>query len=508
MGTATLERQEVKQASPNKTKKPLVLAAIMLAMFMAAIEATIVSTAMPAIAADLGGFSLYSWVFSSYLLMNAVTVLIYGKLSDLFGRKPILTFGIIVFLIGSLLCGMATSIEMLIVFRFIQGFGAGAVMPIASTIVGDMYTKEERAKIQGYLSSVWGISAILGPAIGGLLVQYVSWRFVFWVNIPLGILAIIGLYLFLHEGVEKKKHSIDYAGAGLLFVSVSSFMLVMVEGGVRWEWISAPVFSLIALAVITFIFFILQEKRAKDPMMPFDIWQERSILIANTTSLTTGVMLIGISSFLPAFVQGVMERPPIVAGFTLTTMSIGWPIAAMIAGKLLLKIGFRTTSIIGGVALILGSIIFMTLSPDDGPVWAAFGSFMIGVGMGFSTTAFIVSIQSTVPWQKRGVATASNMFMRTLGSTIGAALLGGILNSRIQEHLRENGALDQFSLDSTTLLLNEEQRNQLSESMRVLLQDGLTSALQTVYLVVAGFAVISFLLILLLPKKNEESGNS
>lgn len=508
MGTATLERPKVKQASPNKTKKPLVLAAIMLAMFMAAIEATIVSTAMPAIAADLGGFSLYSWVFSSYLLMNAVTVLIYGKLSDLFGRKPILTFGIIVFLIGSLLCGMATSIEMLIVFRFIQGFGAGAVMPIASTIVGDMYTKEERAKIQGYLSSVWGISAILGPAIGGLLVQYVSWRFVFWVNIPLGILAIIGLYLFLHEGVEKKKHSIDYAGAGLLFVSVSSFMLVMVEGGVRWEWISAPVFSLIALSVISFIFFILQEKRAKDPMMPFDIWQERSILIANTTSLTTGVMLIGISSFLPAFVQGVMERPPIVAGFTLTTMSIGWPIAAMIAGRLLLKIGFRTTSIIGGVALILGSIIFMTLSPDDGPVWAAFGSFMIGVGMGFSTTAFIVSIQSTVPWQKRGVATASNMFMRTLGSTIGAALLGGILNSRIQEHLRENGALDQFSLDSTTLLLNEEQRNQLSESMRVLLQDGLTSALQTVYLVVAGFAVISFLLILLLPKKNEESGNS
>ncbi|WP_404432692.1 MDR family MFS transporter [Sutcliffiella horikoshii] len=508
MGTATLERQEVKQASPNKTKKPLVLAAIMLAMFMAAIEATIVSTAMPAIAADLGGFSLYSWVFSSYLLMNAVTVLIYGKLSDLFGRKPILTFGIIVFLIGSLLCGMATSIEMLIVFRFIQGFGAGAVMPIASTIVGDMYTKEERAKIQGYLSSVWGISAILGPAIGGLLVQYVSWRFVFWVNIPLGILAIIGLYLFLHEGVEKKKHSIDYAGAGLLFVSVSSFMLVMVEGGVRWEWLSAPVFSLIALSVITFIFFILQEKRAKDPMMPFDIWQERSILIANTTSLTTGVMLIGISSFLPAFVQGVMERSPIVAGFTLTTMSIGWPIAAMIAGRLLLKIGFRTTSIIGGVALILGSIIFMTLSPEDGPIWAALGSFMIGVGMGFSTTAFIVSIQSTVPWQKRGVATASNMFMRTLGSTIGAALLGGILNSRIQEHLRENGALDQFSLDSTTLLLNEEQRNQLSESMRVLLQDGLTSALQTVYLVVAGFAVISFLLILLLPKKNEERGNS
>jgi EmrB/QacA subfamily drug resistance transporter len=502
MGIAVQERPLVEQGAPNKTKRPFVLAAIMLAMFMAAIEATIVSTAMPAIAADLGGFSLYSWVFSSYLLMNAVTVLIYGKLSDLFGRKPILTFGIVVFLIGSLLCGFATSIEMLIAFRFIQGFGAGAVMPIASTIVGDMYTKEERAKIQGYLSSVWGISAILGPAIGGLLVQYVSWKFVFWVNIPLGILAIIGLSLFLHEGVEKKKHSIDYAGAGLLFVSVSTFMLVMVEGGVRWSWLSWPVIALISISAFTFALFIVQERRAKDPMMPFDIWKERSILIANTTSLTTGVMLIGISSFLPAFVQGVMERPPIVAGFTLTTMSIGWPIAAMIAGRLLLKIGFRTTSIIGGVALILGSIIFMSLSPNDGPVWAAFGSFMIGVGMGFSTTAFIVSIQSSVPWQKRGVATASNMFMRTLGSTIGAALLGGILNSRIQQHLRDNGVMEEFSLDSMTLLLNESQRNQLSESMRVLLQDGLTSALQTVYLVVAGFAVISFLLILMLPKKD------
>jgi MFS family permease len=321
------------------------------------------------------------------------------------------------------------------------------------------------------------------------------------VNIPLGILAIIGLLLYLHEGIEKKKHSIDYAGAGLLFVSVSSLMYVLVEGGVRFEWTSMPIISLISISVITFVLFIFQEKRAVDPMMPFDIWKERSILIANSTSLTTGVMLIGISSFLPAFVQGVMERPPIVAGFTLTTMSIGWPIAAMIAGRVLLKIGFRTTSIIGGVALILGSIIFMTLSPDDGPLWAAFGSFMIGVGMGFSTTSFIVSIQSNVPWQKRGVATASNMFMRTLGSTIGAALLGGILNSRIQEHLKENGMNGEFSLDSTTLLLNAEQRNQLSESMRTLLQDGLTSALQTVYIVVAAFAVISFLFILLLPKK-------
>ncbi|MFZ3589452.1 MDR family MFS transporter [Bacillus sp. DJP31] len=494
----------VHNAKQKQTHRPFVLAAVMLAMFMAAIEATIVSTAMPAIASDLGNFSLYSWVFSSYLLMNAVTVLIYGKLSDLFGRKPVLIVGIIIFMVGSILCGFANSMEMLIVFRFIQGFGAGAVMPIASTIVGDLYTKEERAKIQGYLSSVWGISAILGPAIGGILVQYVSWKYVFWLNLPLGILAIAVLTFFLHEGIEKKKHSIDYWGAGLLFIGVSTLMIVLVEGGVRWEWASVPVLTLLSLSVFVLILFYWQEKRAKEPMMPFSIWGERSILIANLASLTTGVMLIGVSSFLPAFVQGVMEQSPIVAGFTLTTMSIGWPIAATIAGRSLLKIGFRTTSIIGGLSLIHGSLIFITMTPESGPLWAAFGSFLLGIGMGFTTTSFIVSIQSTVQWEQRGVATAANMFMRTLGSSIGAALLGGILNSRLLAYIQSQGLQDQVDLDTTNVLLNEEQRSQLSESVRSVLQEGLTVSLQTVYWVVLLFAIVSFVLVLFLPKDDQK----
>ncbi|MDF0725373.1 MDR family MFS transporter [Cytobacillus sp. S13-E01] len=498
MGQAIPKKLREKIES-KQTNRPLVLAAVMLAMFMAAIEATIVATAMPAIVGDLGGFSLYSWVFSSYLLMNAVTVLIYGKLSDLFGRKPILIFGIIVFLIGSILSGFATSMKLLILFRFIQGFGAGAVMPIASTIVGDMYNKEERAKIQGYLSSVWGISAIMGPALGGVFVEFVSWRLVFWINVPLGILAIIVLVLFLHEGIEKKKHSIDLLGAILLFIAISSIMFVLVEGGVRFSWTSPTVLSLVAISLIAFILFVWQEKHVQDPMMPFAIWKEKSIFIANLTSLTTGVMLIGISSFLPAFVQGVMERSPIVAGFTLTTMSIGWPIASTVAGRMLLKIGFRTTSLIGGVALIFGSVIFVTLSPDDGPLWAAFASFMVGIGMGMTTTSFIVSIQSTVEWQMRGVATAANMFMRTLGSTIGAALLGGILNSKLQSYIRSEG-IENVSLESMNILLNEQERNALSESVRSVLQEGLTISLHYVYWGVFVFAVISFLLIIFLPK--------
>ncbi len=494
--------------SAKKTNRPFVLASIMLAMYMGAIEGTIVSTAMPAIAGDLGGFSLYSWVFSAYLLMYTVTVLIYGKLSDLFGRKPVINFGITMFLIGSLLCGLAESMQMLVIFRLIQGFGAGAVTSIATTIVGDIYSKEERAKIQGYLSSVWGISAILGPALGGILVTYVSWKFVFWLNIPLGILAMIGITLFLHETVEKKKHTIDYAGAFYLTVSVSALMIALVEGGTRWAWLSYQSLGLLLLSIIVFVVFFYQEQRAPEPMMPFSIWRIRSIFIANVTSLMTGIMLIGISSFLPAFVQGVMERSPIEAGFSLTTMSIGWPIASTIAGTLMLKIGFRKTSLIGGAALIIGSVIFVLLTPDSGPLLAALGSFFVGVGMGLTSTTFIVSIQSTVSWNERGAATASNSFMRNLGNTIAAAFLGGILNSQLARYFMEHSAEGsaKVSVDSLDVLLNVEARNNLSIEMLELLQNGLTYSLHIVYWVVLFIAVISFILILFFPK-NEDTTN-
>lgn len=483
------------------TNRPFVLAAIMLAMFMGAIEATIVSTAMPDIVAELGGFSLYSWVFSGYLLMNSVTVLIYGKLSDIFGRKPILTFGIIFFLIGSILCGFADSMEMLIFYRFIQGFGAGAVAPIATTIVGDIYTTEERAKIQGYLASVWGISAILGPALGGFLVQFVSWRFVFWINIPLGILSIIGLWMFLHEKVEKKKREIDYFGVGLLAVAVFSLMIVLLQGGTHWNWVSPQVISLIIISLVTITLFVWQEKRSKEPVMPFSIWKERSIFIANFASLITGIMLIGISTFLPAYVQGVLEQSPIVAGFTLTTMSIGWPIASTLSGRLIIRFGFRNTSIIGGVALVIGSIMFITLTPELGPLWAAGGSFFIGLGMGLTSTAFIVSIQSTVSWEQRGIATAANMFMRNFGNTLGAALLGGILNSQIYAYIKGKQLTEHLSVDSINLLLDETERNQLPTKVKMILQEGLTSSLHSVYFVVFILSIISFILVWWLPKK-------
>ncbi|KGX83352.1 MDR family MFS transporter [Pontibacillus marinus] len=495
-----MEQSSHQKTSQSNSKRPFVLAAIMLAMFLAAIEATIVSTAMPSIASDLGGFSLYSWVFSAYLLTNASTVLIFGKLSDIFGRKPIFLMGISLFLTGSLLCGFSTSMEMLIVFRFIQGIGAGALMPIASTIVGDIYTKEERAQIQGYLASVWGISAVTGPVLGGFFVDVLNWKYVFWMNLPLGFLAIVGIVVFFKEDIEKEKRSIDYIGSLLLIFSVSSLMMILVEGGVAIPWNSNTMFLLMMFSLIAFLLFIFQERRAKDPMMPFSIWTYRSITVANITSLTTGMILIGVSSFLPAFVQGVMEQSATVAGFTLTAMSIGWPISSTIAGRLLLKIGFRTTSILGGLALIIGGVFFFLLTPEKGPFWAAAGSFFIGVGMGLSTTSFIVSIQNTVDWKRRGIATATNMFMRTLGSALGAALLGGILNGKIQSVIKERGLENQASVDTTNILLDAEKRSSLSEDVLQTLQDALTIGLHQVYIGLLLLAILSFVLIIFLPK--------
>lgn len=491
----------------KQVKRPFILAAVLLAMFLNAIEGTIVSTAMPAIVNELGGFAQYSWVFSGYLLMNTVTVLIYGKLSDLFGRKPVFLFGMILFLIGSILCGFAETMNQLIFFRFIQGFGAGAIAPVAMTIIGDLYDEKERARLQGYLSSVWGISAIMGPALGGLIVETLTWRLIFWMNIPFGLLSIMGIWFFLHEQIEKKKRAIDYKGTVLLTLGISTFMLILVEGGVKWTWNSWPIWLLSLLVMFSFFFFVRVEKKAIEPMMPFTIWQERPIFIANLVSLLTGIMIIGLSSFLPTFVQGVMERSPTVAGFTLTAMSIGWPIASTLSGRMMLRIGFQATSLIGGVALMIGSLVLVLMKPEGGPLIAATGSFFVGIGMGLTSTAFIVLIQNMVTWEQRGIATASNMFMRNVGNTIGAALLGGIMNSRFQAYLTEHTLPEEnVTLDMANQLLDGEARVQLPNHVVTILQTGLTVSLQTVYFIVFILAVSSFILLLFVRKKKEVRG--
>lgn len=490
----------------KETNRPMVLASILTAMFITAIEGTIVATAMPSIVAELGGFSLFSWVFSAFLLTQVVTIPVYGKLADLFGRKPVFMTGTVVFLIGTLACGLAPTMTMLIVFRFIQGIGAGAVQPMAVTIVGDIYSIKERASIQGYISSVFGVSSIIGPALGGIFVEYIRWSWVFWINIPLGILAMVGISLFLHEKVEKRNHHIDYPGSGLLFLTIGSLMIVLIQGGVSWAWISKQVFLLAALFITGLVLFIVREMRAAEPVMPMAIWRNRLIAVSNFASLTTGAVMIGVSAFIPTYVQGIMGRSPMVAGFTLSAMSIGWPLASTLAGRLVISLGPRRTALGGGVMLLLGSLFLITLHPQQGPVYAGIGSFFIGLGMGLSSTTFIISIQSSVDWKMRGAATASNLFMRMLGNTLGAAVLGSILNSFMSGYLRLNAGKAQLpaKLDVTNILLDPNKSGSLSAGVLEVLRKGLTMSLHNVFVGVCILSAVSLLLVVFLPKKQKE----
>lgn len=473
----------------------------MLAMFVSAVEATIVTTAMPVIASDIGGFSRYSWIFSAYLLMSTVTVLIYGKLADLFGRKPVFLFGMTVFLIGSILCGLALSMEQLILYRLIQGLGAGAVMPVVTTIIGDIYSTKERAKIQGYLSSVWGISAVIGPAIGGGIVLYLNWKYIFWVNVPLGVLAMIGIGFFLKEPEREKDVSIDYKGALLLAASLSLILYWLTEGGQSFSRTSSFSIIMIMLGVGLFLLFARFEKQSKNPIMPFSIWKNPVILYANLVSFTSGFILMAVSTYLPTYVTGVMEQPAIIAGFTLTAMSIGWPISSAAAGHLLVRYGTFVVAFSGGVLLMLGSALFALMNASTGPLWAAVASFFIGAGMGLTTTGFVVTIQGAVPRRERGSATAANTFMRNFGNTVAVAFFGAILNYSLMKNFTQGKT--SFGLDDINILLTEEGRNSISAANLEILQQSLHNSLQWVYIGVAIIAVISTLLILRIPRGKE-----
>ena len=472
-----------------KTRRPLVLAAVMAAMFMIAIEATIVSTAMPQIAGQLGDLHLYAWVFSSFLLTQTATTVVFGKLSDLYGRRPVLLAGIAVFLVGSLLCGFARSMPSLIVFRLLQGIGAGAIQPIGITVVGDLYSVQERARIQGWLASVWGISSVIGPLAGSLIVQYASWSWIFWINVPIGLLAAAGFVAFLHESVEQKARGLDIVGAALFTVAIAALMAALTEAGASDRETLWPALVFVVAAVL----FVVQERRAAEPMMDFSLWAHRPIATANAATLLSGMAIIGLTAFLPMYVQGVLRQSPRIAGYALTMMVFGWPVGATIAARNFVRFGLRPVLLFGAALLPVGALAFLALGRSTSPVVAGVGSTVMGLGMGFLSTAAIIIIQDSVSWAQRGSATASNIFARNLGSTLGATLLGAVLNFR----LAHPDGLGAVSSDQLRRLLDQpESLGGSAEGVRDVLQHALHITFWGVFLV----AVLTLLLSLLVPR--------
>ncbi|PLZ04334.1 MFS transporter [Burkholderia sp. WAC0059] len=408
-----------------KTSRPLVVAAVMAAMSMVAIEATIVSTVMPQIVTQLGGLRFYSWVFSSFLLAQTAMTVVFGKLADLYGRKPVMLAGIAIFLVGSVLAGFAWSMPAMIAFRLIQGIGAGSIQPVSMTIVGDLYPLHERGRVQGWLASVWAISAVLGPMAGGLIIRDLSWAWIFWINVPIGIAAAAGFVLYLHEHERHERVSIDLAGAALFTVAIGAFMMALTDadGANR----SRALFEC-ALFVVCGTLFVWQERRAANPMISFSLWSHRPVAAANAATVFCGMALMGITTFLPMYVQGVLHRSPVVAGLALTMVMLGWPAGATMAARSFHRLGLRRILIGGSFFLPLGALPFVQLGPTSSPVLAAVGSLVMGLGMGTSSICCIMLVQEIVALSERGSATASNLFSRNLGSTLGATVFGAVLN--------------------------------------------------------------------------------
>jgi EmrB/QacA subfamily drug resistance transporter len=468
-----------------KTNRPLTVVSLLLSLSMAAMEMTVVSTAMPTVVGDLGGIHYYSWVFTAYLLTSTVTVPIYGKLADLYGRKPVLLGGIAVFLVGSMASGLAQSIGALIAFRALQGLGAGAMQPTTLTIVGDIYNLEERSRMQGVFGAVWGVAGLIGPLLGGIIVKYLSWRWVFFINVPAGIAAAALLMIALHENVEHRRHSLDLAGAGLLTLGLAA-LLFGTHGGAATA-IGLP------LAAVSLLAFFAVEKRAPEPVVPLDLFRERVMSVATATGALVGAGMISMVTYVPLYVQGVLGGTPTEAGSAITPMVIGWPIASAVSGRLLPRVGFRVLVRSGlAISAVAAIALAIFLRPGASIHMPQAASALFGVGLGLANTALLIAVQTTVEWRQRGVATASTMFARTIGGTLAVGVLGGILGAA----LRQDASIPEGAADQ---LLGPGHGAGLDSSVLGALSASLQSGLGIIFWAIAGIALASAAISLVFP---------
>lgn len=418
-----------------RSERGPVLLAVMLSTGLVAIDATILATAVPSVVDDLGGFTQFPWLFSVYLLAQAVSVPLYGKFADQVGRKPMMLLGIALFLLGSILCGIAWSMPALIVFRALQGLGAGAVLPMGQTIIGDLYSLAERATVQGYVASVWGLSSVIGPTLGGVFSDYLSWRWIFFANIPIAIAAATVLMRRFHEDVTRTKHRIDFLGATLLAVGGSLLILGLIEGGVAWAWDSPTSIAVLTGSVALLVAFGFAERRAAEPILPLWVFGERIYVGTNAVSLLVGVLLIGLVSYVPLYAQGVYGTTALVGGFTVAAMTIGWPISASMSGRLYLRFGFRSTAFVGTIFLVAGSGILLLVDAGGSVLHLALGCFVIGIGLGLTSAPALVAAQVASTWSTRGVVTGTNLFARSVGSAVGIAVFGAVANTAVSSRM-------------------------------------------------------------------------
>lgn len=490
----------------SNRRRWLITIGVMTGMFIAALEATVVGTAMPTVIASLGGLNHYSWVFSAYLVTSTVTVPVWGKLSDLYGRRLLYQVGIGVFLLGTLLSGLSGSMTQLIVFRAIQGLGAGALVPLGMTIIGDTFTLEERAKMQAYFSGVWGFSSVIGPVIGGFITDQINWRWVFFINLPIGVVAALIIGIALKEPKLDKRPKIDYAGAVLLMAAISLLMLAMVEGGSAGLLSSQNVLIFAASAVLLGLF-VLVENRASDPIIPFALFRNKTVTIAILAGFLGGIAMFGAISFIPLFAQGSLGFSATEAGSLLTPLMLSWVSMSIIGGRLMLRIGYRILTIVGYSVLTLGFIMLAMFDRETSRIWLYLDLVIIGIGLGSSMLTLLIAVQQAVERSKLGVATSLNQFSRSIGGAIGVAIMGALLTASLATELNKSAAASGLMTEAQArelasnpnALIEPTAKAAISAETLEVLRTALARAIHPVFWAGAVTSALGLLVVLFLP---------
>ncbi len=503
---AKIVRPEPLSLTPSQ--RTTVTLGVMLGLFLAALEATVVGTAMPTVIASLGGLHIYSWVFSAYILTSTVTVPLWGRLSDLYGRKRFILFGIAIFLLGSALSGMATSMAQLVLFRAIQGLGAGALLPLGMTIIGEIYSLERRARMQGLFSGVWGLASIIGPLIGGFITDHLSWRWVFYINIPCGIAAALLIGLALAEPRDHRKRvTIDYAGAATLIALVTLLLLAL--GGAQQNVGSSLTLGLLGVCALLLALFLAIERRAPEPIVPLSLFSHRIFSVSSVNGFFVGMAMFGSLSFIPLFVQGVIGTTATEAGTTLTPFMLCWVGFSVLGGRLILKIGYRPTALIGVGLITLGFMGLVLMNAETSRLVVMSYLATAGAGMGFSMVTLLIAVQTSVPRQQLGIATSGTVFFRSIGGAVGVAVMGAVLSAQMHVQMSRLSEISGGAWPPDKLadlirhpdaLVSPAARAQLPESILNALQQILASALHGVFVVGLIVAVLALLATLFLPR--------
>lgn len=488
----------------------VIVGALMLTMLLGALDQTIVSTALPHIASELNGLNKIAWVATAYLLTSAIVTPIYGKISDSIGRKKVFIFAISTFLIGSVLAGIAQTMDQLVIFRAIQGIGGGGIMSLSLAVIGDIVPARQRGRYQGYFGAVFGLSSIAGPLLGGLFTEHLSWRWIFYINVPLGLLAMAAISLRLHLPKTQKHHSFDFAGSALMAGSVASLLLALTWGGINYPWGSSTIISLFASAVALAIGFIFWERRAAEPIFPGRLFKGDIFRVSSILSLLSGVIMMGSIIFIPMYQQIVRGESPTMSGLLMLPLVAGLFTGSVGSGKLISKTGrYKMFPIIGNAALVLGLYLFTHIGLHTNQGVLAIWMYILGLGVGLSMQVMTLAVQNSSERRDLGTATSIIVFFRSLGGSLGVAIFGAILTNRVTHHLLQ-GLPSGSSIDNSHLAGSIQSSTSAMQALPAQVQhvvlSSYTSAFADVFMVAVPFAVIALAVAFLLRESPLKEG--